>query len=296
MKPPKPGRRREIRIMRKSISRSMGLALVIGLSVAGAVHGQNRRTVTMSRQVEDEQNLDVNVEYGAGRFSVGPAEAGVLYHMQLEYDEDVFEPVAEYRGSSLRIGAEGLGRRIRLGRNRKAGSMELMLSREVAIDLNMDFGAVRADIDLGGIPLTRLEINTGASQTVIDISEPNPEQMSKATIDVGAAEFTVRNLGNLNTSVIEIDAGVGHIELGFTGEWRQNARVSVDMGLGALVLRFPRGLGVRLVKDTFLTSLDSEGLVKRGDTYYSLDYEETEYQITVDVDAAFGSIRVAWVD
>ena len=282
--------------MSRSISRWIGVALVMGLSVVDAAHGQNRRTVTMSRQVEDEQYLEVNVEYGAGRFSVGPAEAGVLYHMQIEYDEDVFEPLAEYRGSSLRIGVESLGRRIRLGRDRPAGTMELALSRDVAMDLNMDFGAVRADIDLGGIRLTRLEINTGASRTVIDISEPNPETMSQASMDVGAAEFTVLNLGNLNTSVIEIDAGIGHIELGFTGDWRQNARVSVDMGLGSLVLRFPRGLGVRLVKDTFLTSLDSQGLVKRGDTYYSLDYDEAEYQITVDVDAAFGSIRVVWVD
>jgi len=212
--------------------------------------------------------------------------------MQIEYDEDVFETLAEYRGSSLRIGVESLGRRIRLGRDRTASTMELALSRDVAMDLNMDFGAVRADIDLGGIRLTRLEINTGASRTVIDISEPNPETMSQASMDVGAAEFTVLNLGNLNTSMIEIDAGIGHIELGFTGDWRQNARVSVDMGLGSLVLRHPRGLGVRLVKDTFLTSLDSQGLVKRGDTYYSLDYDEAEYQITVDVDAAFGSIRV----
>jgi hypothetical protein len=47
---------------------------------------------------------------------------------------------------------------------------------------------------------------------------------------------------------------------------------------------------------TFLRSLDSEGLVKRGDTCYSLDYDESEYQITVDIDAAFGSIRVEWVD
>ena len=164
------------------------------------------------------------------------------------------------------------------------------------MDLNMDFGAVQADIDLGGLRLTRLEINTGASRTVIDISEPNRETMSKASMDLGAAEFTVLNLGNLNTSLIEIDAGVGHIELGFAGDWRQDARVSVNMGLGSLVLRFPRGLGVRLIKDTFLTSLDSEGLVKRGDIYYSLDYDEAEYQITVDVDAAFGSIRVAWVD
>ena len=282
--------------MRRNVSRWIGVALIVGLSVVDAAHGQSRRTVTMSRQMEDEQNLEVNVEYAAGRFSVGPAEAGVLYHMQIEYDEDVFEPLAEYRGSSLRIGVESLGRRIRLRGERVAGTMELALSRDVAMDLNMDFGAVRAEIELGGIRLTRLEINTGASQTLIDISEPNPETMSKASMDVGAAEFTVLNLGNLNTAVIEIDAGIGDIELGFTGDWRQNARVSVDMGLGSLVLRFPRGLGVRLVKDTFLTSLDSEGLVKRGDTYYSLDYDEAEYQITVDVDAAFGSIRVAWVD
>jgi hypothetical protein len=282
--------------MCKSVSRWLWVALVMGLGVADAVYGQNRRTVTMSRQVENEQSVEVNVQYGAGRFSVGPAQAGVLYHMQLEYDEDVFEPIAEYRGSSLTIGTEGLGRRVRLGRDQTAGEMELALSTDVAMDLDMDFGAVRADIDLGGISLTRLEIATGASETLIDISEPNREAMSRASIDVGAAEFTVRNLGNLNAQVIEIDAGVGDIELGFGGDWQQNARVSVDMGLGSLVLRFPRGLGVQLEKDTFLTSLDSEGLVKNGDTYYSLDYDESEYQITVDIDAAFGSIRVEWMD
>jgi hypothetical protein len=48
--------------------------------------------------------------------------------------------------------------------------------------------------------------------------------------------------------------------------------------------------------DTFLTSLASEGLVKPGDTYYSLDYDKSEHQITIDIDAAFGSIRVEWMD
>ena len=282
--------------MRKNVSAWVWVALVMVLTAVDAAQAQNRRTVTMSRQVENEQTLDVNVRYGTGHFSVGPAESGVLYHMQIEYDEDVFRPLAEYEGNSLRIGTESLGRRFRIGRDRWAGEMKLALSRDVAMDLNMDFGVVRADIDLGGIRRTRAEINTGASQTQIDISEPNSEAMSRASMDVGAAEFTVRNLGNLNTEVIEIDAGIGEIDLDFTGDWRQNARVSVDMGLGSLVLRFPRGLGVRLVKDTFLTSLDSEGLVKRGDAYYSLDYDDAEYQITVDVDAAFGSIRVAWVN
>ena len=282
--------------MHKNVSRWVGLALIVCLSVVEAAQGQSPRTVTMSRQVGDEQSIEVDVTYAAGRFSVGPAESGVLYRMQIEYDEDLFEPLAEYEGSSLRIGTESLGRHIRFGRDWAAGEMELALSRDVAMDLSMDFGAVRADMDLGGIPLTRLEIETGASQTLIDISEPNPETMSRASIDVGAAVFTILNLGNLNAEVIEVDAGVGEIELGFTGDWQQDARVSVDMGLGSLVLRFPRGLGVRLLRDTFLTSFDSEGLVKRGDTYESLDYDEAEYQITVDVDAAFGSVRVAWVN
>ena len=282
--------------MSRRISKWVWVPLVVALSVVDAAHGQSRRTVTMSRQVEDERSLDVEVQYGAGRFSVGPAEPGVLYHMEIEYDEDLFEPLAEYRGSSLRIGTETRGRHVWLGRDRMAGEMNLALSRDVPMDLNMDFGAVRANIDLGGIRLTRLELATGASQTLLDISEPNPETMSRASLDIGAADFTVRNLGNLNTERIEIDAGIGEIELDFTGDWQQDARVSVDMGLGSLVLRFPRGLGVRLEKDTFLTSLDSQGLVKRGDAYYSLDYEDAEYQITIDVDAAFGSIRVAWVD
>jgi len=282
--------------MGKGVSRWVGVALVIGLSVVEAAQAQNRRTVTMSRQVEGEQVLDVHVRYGVGRFSVGPAEAGILYRMQIEYDEDVFEPLAEYRGSRLTIGTESVGRHRWFGRDRTAGEMELELSREVPIDLNMDFGAVRAEMDLGGIPITRLEIATGASQTIIEISELNPEPMSRAKMDVGAADFTVRDLGNLNTELIEIDAGLGEIDLDFGGDWQQDARISVDMGIGSLVLRFPRGLGVRLEEDTFLTSFDSEGLVKRGDAYYSLDYDEAEYQITVDIDAAFGSIRVAWMD
>jgi len=49
------------------------------------------------------------------------------------------------------------------------------------------------------------------------------------------------------------------------------------------------------MKDTFLTSFDSEGLVKRGNAYYSLDYEDADRRLTIDIDAAFGSITVVWV-
>jgi hypothetical protein len=269
------------------------LAVLVGLPGPGGA--QSWRTVTMSRQISGEDDLRVRVSYGAGRFTVGPAEKGVLYRMQLRYDEEVFEPRTVYEGNRLELGVEGVGKSIRIGKGRSGGEMDLRLARGVPMDLDLEFGAVKAELDLGGLSLTELSLSTGASESVVDVSEPNPESMGTASFEVGAAAFTARHLGNLNAEHLRVDAGVGEVRLWFTGEWRQDATVFVDMGLGALELRFPEGLGVRLAKDSFLASLDSEGLVKRGDAYYSLDWETADRRVSVDLDAAFGSIKVVWV-
>lgn len=275
-----------------------GIALLAALTVlagADAAEAQSWRSVTMSRQVTDRGPLDVRVKYGAGRFTVGSTADGALYRMRLRYDEDSFEPQAEYDAGRLRLGLEGGARSVSLGRGRSGGELDLELARGVPMDLRLEFGAVRAELDLGGLDLTDLALSTGASESIVEVSRPNRERMRSARFEVGAAEFTARHLGNLNAERIEIDAGVGEVILWFNGEWRRDARVSIDMGLGALELRVPEGLGVRLTKESFLTSLDSQGLVKRGDSYYSLDWERAERKVTIDLNAAFGSVKVVWV-
>lgn len=275
--------------------RTLLVALTALVALPAVASAQNWRNVTMSRRVSGEEELDVRVTYGAGRFRVGAAERGTLYRMQLRYDEEAFEPRADYEDGRLRLGVESIGRSVRVGRNRSEGEMDLELAAGVPMELDLEFGAVRADIDLGGLALTDLELSTGASESTVDVSEPNPLSMRTASFEVGAADFEARHLGNLNAERFEIDAGVGEVTLWFTGEWRQDARAIIHMGLGALELRLPEGLGVRLHKDSFLTSLDSQGLVKRGDSYYSLNWEDAERQLTIDLDAAFGSVRVLWV-
>jgi hypothetical protein len=258
------------------------------------VEGQSWRSVTMSRQISGETELDVRVRFGAGRLKIEPGDPGSLYRMHLKYDEESFEPVARYESGKLDLGVDGHKHNIRW-KKEDTQEMELFLARDVPMKLDLEFGAVRADVDLGGLQMTSLNLHTGASESRIDISEPNPIRMSLVDMAVGAADFHVRNLGNLNSEMITVDAGVGRVVLDFRGQWQGDATVSVDMGLGALELRFPEGLGVKLMKDTFLTSLDSEGLVKRGNAFYSVDWEEADYRVTVTVDAAFGSIDVVWV-
>lgn len=266
-------------------------AAALCLPAPGAA--QSWREVTMSRQLESNEPVRVDVEYGAGRFIVRSVDEGVLYRMRLRYDEERFEPVSDYARGVLRLGTERVRRSVDFDGH--SGELELELARGIPMDLDLEFGAVRAEIDLGGLALTDLDLSTGASESVLDVSEPNPSAMRAARFEVGAAEFTARQLGNLNAERIEFDAGVGELTLWLDGRWRRDAAVSIDMGLGALELRIPDGLGVRLRKDSFLTSLDSEGLVKRGDAYYSLDWEDAPRKVTIDLDAAFGSVAVVWI-
>ena len=276
--------------MRRRILLLAAAALALPLSV----QGQQWRTVTMSRQLESNDEVRVFVEYGAGHFKVRSVDAGLLYRMNLRYDEDRFEPVADFSGDRLRIGVESIGRSGSL-KGRQSGELDLELARGVPLDLELDFGAVKADIDLGGLALVDLDLSTGASESRIDVSELNPRRMESASFSVGAADFTAMGLGNLNAERISIDAGVGSITIGLDGRWQRDTRIGVDMGLGSLEFRVPEGLAIQIRKDSFLTSFDSEGLIKRGKVYETPNCERAERRIVIDLDAAFGSVSVVWI-
>lgn len=271
------------------------LALLGILWSAEIARAQSWRTVTMSRQRSGEASMDVNVQFGAGRFQVHPSDEDLLYRMELRYDEEVFEPRLDYEAGELDVRVERVGSGFRLARDHSGGELDLALSRGVVLDLDMEFGAVRADVELGGLSISEMALSTGASESTIRVSEPNPELMHRALIEAGAARFDAHSLGNLNAERITVDAGLGDVILRFDGEWRRDARLDVDMGMGSLDLRFPRGLGVRLVLDSFLTSLDPQGLIKEGEAYYSPDWEEAERRIDVRIDSAVGKVQVGWL-
>jgi hypothetical protein len=130
----------------------------------------------------------------------------------------------------------------------------------------------------------------------VNVSTPNTEQCAQLKLEVGAASFEANGLGNLNCESIDVDGGVGDVTLDFNGSWRGNSDVKIDMGLGSLTLRLPRGLGVQVHKTGFLASFDSEGLVKRSGVYYSENWDKAANRVSINIDAAFGSIGIVWVE
>lgn len=276
--------------------RRLGVAALAGaLTVAGFVTpaaAQELATAQFSRQLQDRDEVEVRVRYGAGEFKLGPLATDHLYRVRVRYDEESFQPIHDYRPGRLTVGVEGAARRTGLRRGDRGGEMDLELSTEAPMRLYLEFGAVQARIDLGGLRLTTLQLSTGASDTQIRVSDRNPLPMEWARFQVGAAAFSARELGRLNARELEIEAGVGDVKIDLGGLQREETFVRAKIGLGSLEIRVPRGVGIRMDRSTFLTSVNTPGLTRRGDSYYSADWESAGRRVVLEVDAAFGSVSV----
>lgn len=265
------------------------------LLVAGIAEGQSWKTMESARQLHDDGPTSVRIEYGAGELRVEPAPRRMLYHMELRYDENRFTPVTTFdaQARTLRL---GLNDRDRRGSKTHGSRAVIGLTREAPLDLKLEFGAGEASLDLGGMSIRSLEISTGASESEIRFDAPNQISAERVEVEAGAAELGVFGLGNARARRIQFQGGVGSTTLDFSGAWDADATASVRIGIGELTLRFPRGLGVRLEKNSLFTSFDTEGMIKRGDAYFSPDWDTATHRLTIDVDAAFGSVEVEWID
>lgn len=275
-----------------------GAALLLLLAAAPA-HAQHMRSLTSARQLAgDERRLAVQVEYGAGELRVEPARGDLLYRMELRYDDEQVRPVTAYDRAAgrLKLGVESRDRNGNGRRGHRGDHATVALSPRVPLALDLKFGAGEANVELGGLALERVEIATGASESHVSFGAPNLASAGLVRVEAGAAEVHVTGIGNARARRFEFQGGLGDATLDFGGAWDHSGTASVQMGMGSVTLRLPRSLGVRVTKSSFLTSFDHGGMVKRGDAWFSRNYDQARYKLDIALDAALGSIDIEWMD
>lgn len=281
----------------RSTPRPRSLLLLCSLALAAhaaPLRAQQRelRSLDVSRQLHDSAALRVEVRYGAGTLGVRAATTPVLYRMQLKYPADRAEPVYAYYPTTrtLRVGVERQSSRVPSGdRN---GELRLDLARAVPMDLSLELGAVEADLDLSGLRVDQLHVESGASEAQLRFDTPNTDRMRSLDLRVGAAGLRALGLGNANAGEVRVQAGVGDVDLDFGGAWQQDMALSVQVALGNVKLHVPRNVGVRLEVQRLLASVDVGDLVKRGDAYYSENWDQATRRLRVTSKTTFGKLRV----
>jgi Cell wall-active antibiotics response 4TMS YvqF len=265
---------------------------------AGSASAQSMRPFSTFRQQHGETRLRANVQYAAGVLRVSPGPATELYRMDVSYDQDRFVPRSEFDASrgQVALGVEtagGGGLRV-VSQKQLRQMAKVWFSPSVDLALDVGLGAVDADVDLGGLRLTELNLETGASRAVVRFSQPNGTRCQNAQLSAGAAELSVIGLGNSRCDRINFEGGVGKVALDFGGTWTANSEVEVKMAMGELTLRLPRQVGVRLTLDKFLSSFHPTGLVRRGNSFESPGYDRDTRHLDIAVTSAVGQVRVEW--
>ncbi len=278
------------------------LVAVLVTTVAGEARAQTLREYSSTRQDHGESRLAATIQYAGGTLSLVPAPPGILYALRLTYDADRFAPVARFDPAvpRLTLGTEALPRTggVRVSHGGTPPAATVGLGTRADLDLDIELGAAEAQLELGGIRISRLTLQTGASKTVVRFSEANPIRCSTADLSAGAAELLVTGLGYSRCGQINFRGGVGKVTLDFSGRWAGPVELDAEMAMGELVLRLPKGAGVKLELDKFLASFAPAGLVRSADgrTWSSAGFAGASQQLVVDLESAFGGVTVEWID
>lgn len=276
-------------------------ACVVGVVTIRPLQAQSFRTVATSRLIAADESLFVNVEFAAGTLLLAPGDGRSLYRGELYYDEDKFAPVTTFDAKTGRLNF-GLTRAdeksFNLGHIESPQQLTLRIAPQVPSRIEVVLGATEAEIELGGLSLSRADINSGAAKANLSFSRPNRIRCDRLTLKTGAAQFHATGLGNSRCREVSFAGGVGDVLLDFTGEWNEGSvrQANINLGFGQLTIRLPRGLGVAVDVDRFLASFDRAGLAKVGSDYQSPDYASAKHKLDITIKAVLGDIVIEWVE
>jgi hypothetical protein len=142
----------------------------------------------------------------------------------------------------------------------------------------------------------RLDLECGVGGSKVTAYEPNPVVCEVVRIKNGVGGMDAIGLGNLNFRDLEFEGGVGGATLDFSGAWKQNAEIRIQVGVGGVNMKLPRDLGVKVEAEKhFLSGLHLDGFSKRDSYYYSENYDKAKIRLSVRVATGVGGFRITWI-
>ncbi len=172
--------------------------------------------------------------------------------------------------------------------------LDLVLGGKFPYALAIEAAAGGNYIDLGGLPITRLEITDGAGAMRLDFSRPNPQPMSLLKLTVGAGSIDATNLLNANFVYLHVDGGAASYKLHFGGELRQEASALISSAVSGVELRFPVTTAVKLTTESILgnPNMDAGFVRQEGAIWTRAAFEGTLPVLNIRCTTAFGNVQL----
>ena len=252
---------------------------------------------SQSEPAGDEELMRARVELKVGKIEVEPGSPSNSYELELHYNELAFEPMIDFARedgvADLSIGLDGEGKSFRgFGQNR----LFLRLSPDVPIELVTNNGIGECNLNLTGMKVRSLVLESGVGETTLTMLESNPISCEKIEISSGVGELELVGLGNLSFEELDFQGGVGGASLDFSGSWDTVGEVEIEVGVGGISLLLPRDVGAEIrASKTFMSDIELPNFTKKGNTYYSDNLDRVSKVIKFRVTAGIGEVELKWI-
>ncbi len=229
------------------------LSGVLMLALAGCYVPSPKlgRAATLEQKVglAGAESVSVSVILGVGRLKLAGG-ADSLLDARFEYNIPDWKPAVSYRVE------DGRGRLVIEQPSRVVGATwpgnvrydwDLKLNPDVPIDLEVDMGVGKSDVNLAGLNLSGLSIEAGVGEGTVDLSGIRPSDLD-VTIKAGVGRLKLILPADIGVRV-KTQAGLGHVDAGGLkmvddawvneswGKTEASLHVEVQSGIGEVELR-----------------------------------------------------------
>ncbi len=163
--------------------------------------------------------------------------------------------------------------------------------------LELQYGMGNANVDLSGLSIKKLKINTGSANVNVGYysSIENQIDMDTFSVKVDLGSVNVKNINLSRTRFVRADVGFGNMLLDFSNKPLISNKIKGSVGAGSLVIILPSNDTPILIKihDSWLCSVTMpSGLKKISDnTFANASYTaDAKNSLAFDLDVSMGSI------
>ena len=205
------------------------------------------QTRSQSVALDDAKSKRVQINMAAGELYVSGG-ANKLLQAQFSYNVAELEPQVAYSGGTLIVRtpdvATGVPSLWDLGDYRY--KWDLQLNDNVPMEMHVEIGAGSADLKLGSLSLTRLDLKPGAAPVTVDLTG-NWQNDLDANISGGVGGITLR-LPRSACARVNVDVGLGKVDAqglrkdgndyvnDVCGESKVTLRIHIAGGVGRIKL------------------------------------------------------------
>lgn len=235
----------------------------------------------------DAKSANLTLSFGAGQLNLESGASKSVVSGTVTYNIPDLKPEITQDGSTITI-KQGDYQSLPMDGMKNKWDLKL---GSLPLDLTINAGAYEGKLDLGGLSLTNLTINDGASQMKANFSSLNKEKMSILSYKTGASNVTLENLANANASTIIFECGMGNYTLDFGGDLQRDASVSIRSGMSNVTLVIPEGVSATVRVSGGLSNVQfPSGWTQSGETYTQ---SGAGPMLTIVVDMGAGNLQVS---